>query len=216
MAKQPSFFWPSYSDLMTSLFFVMLVLFILTIGVLVRQVRATQEQLNKIKEIEDAVKELPEEYFEYKEEYKKHVLNLDVWFPELEFRFESIELIRRQILQRELLEAGHIIDSITRIFENRTDVNVQYLVIIEGQASIPYRNPDDYKNNDVLSFQRALSLKEFWKRNGIDLENNPNCELIIAGSGAAGVPREPLERDNLNQRFLIHIIPKPGLLKGQD
>lgn len=52
--KHNSFFWASYADLMTSLFFIMLVLFILTTVMLKRQVdeiekvkEATEEQMEK-------------------------------------------------------------------------------------------------------------------------------------------------------------------------
>ncbi len=44
--KKESFFWTSYSDLMTSLFFVMLVLFVLTIALL-------HHKVVEIKEIND-------------------------------------------------------------------------------------------------------------------------------------------------------------------
>ena len=44
-------FWTGYSDLMTSLFFVMLMLFVLTIVLLHNRINATERQLAKIKEI---------------------------------------------------------------------------------------------------------------------------------------------------------------------
>ena len=47
--KKESFFWTSYSDLMTSLFFVMLVLFILVIVLLHKRMEATEAQLQEIK-----------------------------------------------------------------------------------------------------------------------------------------------------------------------
>ena len=77
--KKESFFWTSYSDLMTSLFFVMLVLFVLGL-VLSRNANkelrkaeialqhahdslkgtaeATQQQLDKIKELEESIKNI--------------------------------------------------------------------------------------------------------------------------------------------------------------
>ena len=58
--RKESYFWTSFSDLMTSMFFVMLVLFILTIALLHRKMvdiekerKATQAQIDKIKEIEE-------------------------------------------------------------------------------------------------------------------------------------------------------------------
>ena len=43
--KKESFFWTSYSDLMTSLFFVMLVLFILVIVLLHKRIDVYKRQL---------------------------------------------------------------------------------------------------------------------------------------------------------------------------
>ena len=211
MSKNSSFFWPSYSDLLTSLFFIMLVLFVLSVGAVVRNVQATQAQLDKIVEIEDAVKELPEKYFDYREEYKKHVLKLDVQFRTSRFRIEHI--VDTSVLTP-IIDAGKEIEKIVTKFNNRVDINVQYLVIVEGQSSrIPY-NLDEYRNNDVLSYQRALTLKKYWEQNGININALNNCELIIAGSGEGGVPRDlpDDEASTKNQRFLIHIIPKPGII----
>jgi len=46
--KKDNIFWISYSDLMTSLFFVMLVLFVVTIGYLKFNLETTEEQLETI------------------------------------------------------------------------------------------------------------------------------------------------------------------------
>ena len=62
-SKRQSFFWISYSDLMTSLFFIMLLLFVLASGGMYLDKEATEDQLRKIKEIQEAVKQLPTQYF---------------------------------------------------------------------------------------------------------------------------------------------------------
>ena len=61
--KKESFFWTSYSDLMTSLFFVMLVLFILVIVLLHKRMEATEAQLQEIKKVEQSTKDLSRDYF---------------------------------------------------------------------------------------------------------------------------------------------------------
>ena len=53
--KKESFFWISYSDLMTSLFFILLVLFVLSSTGLYMSEQATRKQLDKINEIQEAV-----------------------------------------------------------------------------------------------------------------------------------------------------------------
>ncbi len=72
--KKESFFWTSYSDLMTSMFFVMLVLFVLTISLLHSRMRATEAQLAKIKKLESSIEKIDPEYFQYNSEYKRHTL----------------------------------------------------------------------------------------------------------------------------------------------
>ena len=86
--------------------------------------------------------------------------------------------------------------------------NIQYLLIIEGQASKIGPEAINYP----LSYRRAYGLKQFWENNGIKFTAT-NCEVLICGSGdgrqsGTGLMREKTEK--LNQRFLIHILPKPG------
>ena len=210
-AKKESFFWTSYSDLMTSLFFIMLVLFILTIAMLHSKIKATENQLKKIQEIEESVKNINSNYFEYDSVYKRHTLkNISVSFKKYSFSINDIPNEQ----QNRLLEVGLSIKSFvdSAVIKNP---NVKYLLIIEGQSSKDDYYKDDYLNNDVLSYQRALSLFKYWNKNGINFDAN-YCEAIITGSGQNSPFR--LQPDNKhnngNQRFVIHIIPKPGIIEA--
>ena len=204
--KKESFFWTSYSDLMTSMFFVMLVLFVLTIALLHRKMvdidkdkKTSQAQIDKIKEIDEAVKNIDTTYFEYKQVYKKHILKIRVNFP---IGVSHINVIDSHT-QNELIEAGRSIQSTLEKI-SREYPKIQYLLIIEGQAS-----KDNYSRNYELSYERALALRRLWSDNNIDFGNN--CEVLISGSGIGGSMRE--NEEYLNQRFLIHLIPKPGMIE---
>lgn len=209
--KKESFFWASYSDLMTSLFFVMLVLFILTITLLHKKMIemerdriATKAQLDKIKEVQKSTENIDKNYFQYRQEYKKHVLTIPVWFTAGSASMSNIN----GTIQNKLKNAGHAIEKL--IAENSKD-NIKYLLIIEGQAS-----KDNFGRNYQLSYERALELKQFWENNGIDFGDS--CEVLVCGSGdgrlsGTGFMREG--KESANQRFLIHIVPKHGEIKEE-
>jgi len=180
----------------------MLVLFVLTIILLHNRIRATEEQLEKIREIEEAVNRIDTAYFEYSDIYKKHILKIRVNFP---VGISDINVIDPQT-KEDLVSAGRSIQrTLERISQEHPEI--QYLLIIEGQAS-----RDMYRGNYELSYRRALALRRFWEENAVDF--GVNCEVLIAGSGTGGTMREAYER--LNQRFLIHIIPKPGMIEASE
>jgi hypothetical protein len=211
--KKESFFWTSYSDLMTSLFFVMLVLFVLVIVLLHRKISEQDIKLaefEKIEEIKRSINEIDTAYFEYRSEYKKHIFKLLVQYPKGDYNISHITDVS---LLPQIERAGQEIERTIKKFT--ADDNIQYLVLIEGQASADGYYIDDYHNNNVLSYLRALNLETFWKSKGIYLDKLRNCELIIAGSGEKGIPREVPDWQNpKNQRFLIHIIPKTGVIEA--
>jgi flagellar motor protein MotB len=197
--KKESFFWTSYSDLMTSLFFVMLVLFILVIVLLHKRMEATEAQLQEIKKVEESTKDLSKDYFEYRPEYKKYVLNIQVRYPAGKSDLNTIISSDKEEQLNKLANAGKEI----RDFLNNHKEN-QYVLIVEGQAS-----KDNFTFNYELSYQRALSLMRFWvDERRINFGNN--CEILISGSGDGKLDthsmRESVETEN--QRFLIHILPK--------
>ena len=91
--KKESFFWTSYSDLMTSLFFVMLVLFVLTIALLHKRNKGLITKLEEYEHIESvkrAINEINPNYFEYRPEYKKHIFKLQVQYPRGKFEMSTI------------------------------------------------------------------------------------------------------------------------------
>lgn len=212
-SKKESFFWTSYSDLMTSLFFIMLVLFILTIALLHNKITATQGQLDKINELNTSIEKIDKRYFQYDSVFKRHTIK------DINVSFETGSANIRDLAQRDLDKldsAGIAIRSF--MLNARTDIpEAEYLLIVEGQSS-----KDNYSGNNVLSYARALALVEYWasgrKPNGaektkITFDDLP-CELIISGSGQSSRFRnQPDNASNKsNQRFVIHIIPKPGVL----
>lgn len=195
-----NFFWPSYADLMTSLFFVMLVLYVLTFLKLKYEQRATQIQLNKIKEIQNSVKELPEEYFSYQEAFKRFAIKEQIQFGLGESKIPDN---KKQVLT----SIGKSIENLIRNLKSKyPDDDIRYLLIIEGMAS-----KDNYTQNYQLSYLRALELYRLWQERNIKFDEKI-CEVQIAGSGTGGVGRfiGGQEAEARNQRFLIQIIPKIG------
>lgn len=198
--KKESFFWTSYSDLMTSLFFVMMVLFVLVIVVLHKRMEATEAQLEEIKKVEKSTEDLSKEYFTYKPEYKKFVLNIEVKYPAGKYDMNDMVAVNKEHQFRQLRAAGEEIQN----FLERHKEN-QYVLIIEGQAS-----RDNYLFNYELSYQRALGLMKFWiEDSGFIFEKN--CEILISGSGDGKIDTHSIRdttNEAANQRFLIHILPK--------
>jgi len=184
---------------MTSLFFVMMVLFILTVALLHKGLVSTKNQLAKIEEIEEATNTIDTTYFEYRPEYKKHILKIEVNFKNMSSSFNDIDIDTKTELKQAGLTIQNFINEVTQKYP------IQYLLIIEGQAS-----KDNFSHNFELSYERALALNRYWEESDIDF--GKDCEVLISGSGTGGTMRESTER--LNQRFLIHILPKPGIIEA--
>lgn len=203
-SKKESFFWTSYSDLMTSLFFIMLVLFILTIALLHNKITATQGELDKIKELNTSIEKIDRNYFQYDSTFKRHTLK-DI---NVSFRTNSSNI--SDLSEKDLARLDSAGNAIRAFMLNaQKDIpEAEYLLIIEGQSS-----RDNYVYNYELSYARALSLVKFWVSNNIRFDDLP-CEVIISGSGQSSRFRNrPDNATNAsNQRFVIHIIPKPGVL----
>ena len=233
-------FRTSYSDLMTTLFFVMLVLFIvvtIAMGRIVQNnkdvinelkhlrtqkdsieimkdrmekmqntILADRKKVKKIEEIERSIQNIDNNWFEYKAKYKKHMLKIDVTFESMKSDITNIPLETRE----DLYQAGLAIERFLDKADAEFGKTVEYLLIIEGQAS-----KDTYEKNFELSYERALSLYKYLKENrGLDLKRE-NCEVLISGSGTQGTMRALPDNstNKTNQRFLIHILPKPGIIQ---
>jgi outer membrane protein OmpA-like peptidoglycan-associated protein len=205
--KKRDFFWLSYSDLMTSLFFVMLVLFVLVYTMqnkMIGELGEKGRELDRIKEIEKTVNNIDTAYFMYDAENKKHILNMQFLFPKGSYDISRIVPDKRT----DLLNAGRVIKQL--ILKYPEEENIKYLIVVEGQAS-----KDNWAGNDDLSYHRAQSLIKFWEQNNVGLDKLKNCEIIVAGSGEKGIPRTQPDSGNANQRFLITIVPKIGQMKNK-
>ncbi|MEM9298000.1 MAG: hypothetical protein AAGA64_06370 [Bacteroidota bacterium] len=215
--EESGFFWPSFADLMTSLFFVMLVLYVITVVILKEKENAIEvkaKQYERILEIEQALANLDEEYFEYNEGSKRYRLKIDVQFSS---GSSNIYELDRVTLNR-LRDAGNSLRKTLKeiISENP---NVNYLLIVEGNTQIstykngPYqglRNIDATPNvGYILSYERALALSNYWKSKDIDFAEIENCEIMLVGSGYYGKSRDRYNEEN-NRKFSIQITAKVG------
>ena len=199
--KGAGFFWPSFTDLMTSLFFIMLVLYVLTFLKLTYQQKATEEQLKKIKEIQAAVKELPREYFAYDLNYKRFSLVQNIEFE----RGKAILKTKDKIY---LTEVGKSISKLINDLSVKYDgQDIKYVVIIEGMAS-----NDSYSDNFPLSYKRAWAVLKLWQQENI-VPDESVCEVQVAGSGIGGIGRYDTNEEIKNQRILIQIVPKIGEIR---
>jgi outer membrane protein OmpA-like peptidoglycan-associated protein len=204
------FFWPSYVDLMTALFIVMLVLFVLSYKLFQdkqSELLVQVAQLRKIQEIELALKGLEGKYFRFDPQNKRHELKVNVTFDKDSWVIKERD---KEVLYQAGLTLKKIIEDI------KEDQGVKYLVIIEGMAARDPNNPRFHvEKRDYgyeLSYNRALALLNFWQARNIKFNSN-RFEIIIAGSGFYGTGRYTGRREYDNKRFLIQVIPKIGKIQ---
>jgi outer membrane protein OmpA-like peptidoglycan-associated protein len=229
--KGESFFWTSFADLMTSLFFIVLVLYVLTYIMLkkkekelINTVEDLKHKLEVYELVEQNLKPLKQDtlLFRYEEEYKRFTLAFDVNFVRAKSAIARGELNNYDTTSAKIQNVGNQLQkTIDQLARNKADnpsmKNVSYLVIISGYAShlLSGSQLSDYD----LSYQRAYNLWNYWKSIGIDFEANKYKGLIdlqIAGNGWGGVgrferdPQNFMESETKNQRFIIQIVPKIG------
>lgn len=204
--KKNDFFWVSFSDLMTTLFFVMLVLFVLTVVFLkIEQNKAetTIKELEKIVQLEEQFKPLEEDGdFFYLEDCKKFIAK-DLMGVEI-FESEKTTILKEYVPKT--IKVGKKLEEFLNKLEKQNS-EFSYLLVIEGNMANNYRKSID-QNSEYgfkTSYERALAVYNLWVDNGIDFRKD-NVEVLISGSGFNGLCREDKEENN--KRFSIQIIPK--------
>lgn len=218
--RKNSFFWVGYSDLMTSMFFIMLVLFVTTIGYLQVKIKdnerliteleeSTQglinekERLEKLLNLEEQFKPLiGDNSFYYLPDCKKFIvkdlMGIEIFSP-------NKVVIKKEYVQR-TIAAGKKIDSFLGELSEQNK-GFSYLLVIEGNMANDHKRPKPVDRPDfyLKSYERALAVYNLWLRNGINFRQH-DVEVMICGSGLNGLCRDPVEENN--KRFSIQIIPK--------
>lgn len=207
--KKANYFWVSYGDLMTTLFFVMLVLYVVSFTILQSKqgiLEAQAKQLEEIKSVQKAIENLDSTYYHFDKENKRYALNIDVRFQSNSSNINDIPVSTRNNISK----AGkNLFDKIKSITD--TISTVDYLLVIEGNAQRSHKNWIYNPNMGYeLSYKRALSLYNFWTSQGADFRSlGSQCEVIIAGSGYFSQSRDNKNEQN-NRRFTIQVTSKVG------
>lgn len=205
--KKEDFFWVSYSDLMTTLFFIMLTLFILTVIYLKVEQNNTLIELDKLKKItkiEEQFAPLKEDNsgFEYLKDCDKYI-STELKGEEI---FEPNKTIVLPQYIEKTLKIGKKIQSFIKQMRDKNP-DLKYIVVLEGNTANKGDKsiPKDLRYGYVLSYDRALAVYNLWNKNNINLRMN-NVEVLICGSGFNGLCRDTKEENN--KRFSVQIIPK--------
>ena len=207
--KLHNFFWPSYVDIMTGLFIITLVLFVISFT----KYRVSETTVEKIDQVVNLDSLIDKKLFVYSAEFKRFELKERIEFERGQYTIpdSSISL---------LAEAGKSLFSLVNKLINRTKDykdTIRYMVLIEGMASV---TDIDTVYNAGLSYNRARSVKQLWENLGIKFDPS-FCEVQVAGSGFGGLGRfPPVQKkgafnnldDSKNQRIILHITPKIGKL----
>lgn len=204
--KHKDFFWMSFADLMTSLFFVVLVLYVLTYVMLKKEqnkLEVENKKLNQILQLEQQFKPLQNDNdFIYLQDCKKYISK----------ELNSIEIFepnKSAILEKyksSTIKVGNKLENLLKDL-NVANANFSYLIIIEGNMANTWdkKFSSDSEYGYKKSYERALAVYDLWSNNNIDLRKY-NSEILISGSGFNGLCRDKFEENN--KRFSIQIIPK--------
>ncbi len=221
--KNNGSFWPSYVDIMTTLFAIMLVLFAVSFSRFKIKEKEQKETMDILQSLVDEYENIitvystvssidSTKYFGYDDTYLKHLFTIDVEYQTRgynivnQLKLDAINKVAADEKRNDIVAAGNLIKETILKLESNDSIknNIKFLVVIEGQASKIKFEDDDWKNNYTLSYLRARYINEFWKLNGIDLDKIPRCELIISGSGEGGVPRISPDEKALHKQYPNH------------
>ena len=218
--RKNNFFWVGYSDLMTSMFFIMLVLFVITIGYLQVKISENErlieelkireqgliqetERLQKLLNLEEQFKPLIDDNsFYYLSDCKKFIvkdlMGIEIFNP-------NKVVIKPEYISR-TISAGKKIDAFLGELSEQNK-GFSYLLVIEGNMANDFKKPKPVDRPDfyLKSYERALAVYNLWLKNGINFRQY-DVEVMICGSGLNGLCRDPVEENN--KRFSIQIIPK--------
>lgn len=234
MDNNDKLFWPSYVDLLTSLFFIILVLFAISYNLFSEEKKKADRELiekNFKDEINKSLERLMSDtnFFIYEPNYKRYRLAVNIQFKKNKFEIDEACVVEYNSIRPSLIETGNKLKSIfleleQKRIEEKSNISLSYLLIIAGRSS---NFPGEDKTfNYELSYKRALSLYNFWNYNiDFDFDDKNLRDLIdlqISGNGVGGNGRynsydsegnflEELEVKN--QSFLIQVIPKFSQLK---
>lgn len=205
--KNRDSFWPSYVDIMTTLFAVMLILFAVSFARFKnkeRQMALLLDDYNDIISVYSKVGELDKtKFFDYDSLYLKHSFTVSIAYQEKQYditnrlQLDAVSKVDADKKRDSVAQAGDMIAStILDLEKENSSKNIKFLIVVEGQSSkIKYGlGEDEWHNNETLSYLRAYHLKKFWMEKSKKLsrllsEQNRNCEMVIVGSGEEGVPR---------------------------
>lgn len=216
--KKANFFWVSYADLMTSLFFVMLVLSAISF-VLFEAEKGKYEDIIKELNAKDAIiKVQAEKYriiesveqnleplkkdgdlFVYEQEYKRYKLAFDIQFAEGKVGINRNDVLNFEIAEEKIDKVGKkLLQTVEGLIEKRRKepekyASISYLIVVAGSASkLP---GDDSDKNYLYSYNRAYNLYKYWRDElGIDFNARKYhgfIEFQIAGNGEGGIGRFP-------------------------
>lgn len=212
--NQRGSFWPSYVDIMTTLFAIMLVLFAVSYSrfkVKEKELSVLADHFIEIIDIYDAVGNIDPTIFEADTINSKNILKLDIQYQakgydlltQLDLDKDNETKEQANALRKKIRAAGQSIRStILKLQANeKLKKDIKYLVVIEGQSSRVRFDGGAWENNYTLSYLRAWNLHKFWQSQGIDFTKMDRCELVICGSGEEGVPRIKPAKELEETRF---------------
>jgi len=205
--------WKSYTDLVTGLLMIFIVISIVAFkeyNNYVGETEATLEQYEMIKKIDSTFRNLNEDSFLiYNAKCNQFELAVDVQFKgngSTEIPSNSIDGLNT---------AGRRLSQLMQDLHEK--YNVKFTVIIEGRAAkhlnFPTKQQNENANNKEweyamnMSYQRAYQLKKLWWKNNVLTWQSQYAEIIIAGSGFAGTCRDSIIEEK-NKRFVIKVIPR--------
>lgn len=224
--KNNTSFWLSYADLMTSLFFIMLVLFIVSyvrMSIQMGELRTSQENIKATSDSIKIANARLEQIVQLKDQFKELDKSKTLQYDSVKKAFMAPELEGIEIFKPEETEIKpeykQLVDKVggdlNKLLEtlHKKNPDFSFLLVIEGTSANDGHMDKDRDYNYKLSFERSLALYKEWTNElHLDLRKY-NTELLLAGSGLNGKNRD-LKHEPNNKRFVIQIIPK--ILKPVD